>query len=61
MSVWAMETSLVMCPACGEYFEVAGPGLAEIPAEWDYDCEICCRPMVILFDEDGAQARGLAE
>jgi hypothetical protein len=61
LPVWVMDTSMIMCPACGECFEVAGPCLAEIPAEWDYDCEICCRPMVIVFDEAGAHARGLAE
>lgn len=52
----------VTCPACGESFEVAAPPLAELPAELDYDCEICCRPMVIRVegDESGvwAEARG---
>jgi hypothetical protein len=39
--------------------------MAEVPCEWDYDCEVCCAPMRILFggDEDGvsAEARGLGE
>ncbi len=56
-----METSMVMCPTCGEYFEVVPPSFDELPTEWDYDCEICCRPMVILFDEGGAYAKGLGE
>ena len=55
----------VTCPACGERFEVAAPPLAELPAELDYDCEVCCRPMVILVDGDDAEvwgeARGLDE
>ena len=56
-----METSMVMCPTCGEYFEVVSPSHDELPTEWDYDCEICCRPMVIVFDERGAFAKGLGE
>ncbi len=55
----------VTCPACGESFEVAAPPLQELPAELDYDCEVCCRPMVIAIDgdEDGVwgEARGLDE
>lgn len=55
----------VTCPACFEEFEVAPPALSETPAEWDYDCEVCCRPMVIRFEsEDGeifAEARGLGD
>lgn len=60
-----METHFcnVTCPTCFESFEVASPFVNEVPAEVDYDCEICCRPMVILFrDEDGevvADAQGL--
>lgn len=53
----------VVCPFCFEEFGVHPPSLAELPAEWDYDCEICCRPMIISFDElDGditAEARSL--
>ena len=61
VSLSGMETSMVMCPTCGEYFEVVPPSFDELPTEWDYDCEICCRPMVILFDEGGAYAKGLGE
>ncbi len=50
-----------MCPSCGETFEVVGPSLHEMPTEWDYDCEVCCRPMIIVFEESGAYARGLGE
>ncbi len=56
-----METNLVMCPSCGETFDVVGPSWEEMPTEWDYDCEICCRPMVIVFEETGAYAKGLGE
>lgn len=62
-----VETSpcSITCPTCFESFEVAAPFYTELPAELDYDCEVCCRPMVILFwEEDGdivAEARGLDE
>jgi hypothetical protein len=39
------------------------PGLAELPCQVDYDCEICCRPMFIRFESEDddiwAQAIGL--
>ena len=56
-----METATVTCPTCFENFEVAMPAPGEIPAEVDYDCEICCRPMVIVFDGQGATAHGLGD
>ena len=55
----------VVCPTCHETFAVPAPDVAEVPCEWDYDCEVCCAPMRILFsgDEAGitAEARGLGE
>ena len=55
----------VVCPTCHEMFAVPAPDVAEVPCEWDYDCEVCCAPMRILFsaDEDSvtAEARGLGE
>lgn len=56
-----MDLAMVMCPTCGEYFEVTVPPVDELPAELDYDCEVCCRPMLLVFDEQGAYARGLGE
>lgn len=59
------ETSPVTCPTCFEVFEVPLPPVGETPCEIDYDCEVCCRPMVIVIDaEPGtdlvqANARGL--
>jgi hypothetical protein len=54
----AMEE--VMCPSCGEWFPVAVPGVGERPATLDYDCEICCRPLVLVVDENGAvEAQGI--
>jgi hypothetical protein len=55
----------VTCPTCFEEFDVHPPGLHEVPAEWDYDCEVCCRPMMIQFEEEDGEvvgyARGLAD
>lgn len=55
----------VTCPSCFETFEVIEPPLEETPCEVDYDCEVCCRPMLICFSEmDGevwADARGLGD
>jgi len=56
----------VVCPACFEEFSVMPPSADELPAEWDYDCEVCCRPMIIAFEDDGdgdiqATARSLAD
>jgi len=53
----------VTCPSCFQQFEVAVPPREELPAELDYDCAICCRPMVIAISDDGtgvqAEARGI--
>jgi len=65
----SMELCEVVCPSCFESFEVAAPiiGEAVFPIELDYDCNVCCRPMFIVFeslygsDEVSATARGLGE
>jgi len=60
-----MQFSPVTCPTCFQVFDVAVPGADELPTELDYDCEVCCRPMLIAFSEDGgdllAEARGLGD
>jgi len=63
-----MELCEVVCPSCFEPFEVTAPDIGDsiFPIEFDYDCEICCRPMMIVFDslnetEVSATARGLGE
>jgi hypothetical protein len=56
-----MRFAAVTCPTCFETFEVPLPHPDETPAEVDYDCEVCCRPMVIVFTGNDAFARGLAE
>lgn len=50
----------VICPSCFELFSVPEPSREECPTFLDYDCEICCRPMVLLVDADGqVEARGM--
>jgi len=52
------ETCPVTCPSCFEVFEVAAPPAEETPSEVDYDCEVCCRPMLIAFSPDDLSADG---
>ncbi|MDF1850203.1 MAG: CPXCG motif-containing cysteine-rich protein [Verrucomicrobiales bacterium] len=47
-----MNTYPVTCPTCFEEFEVPLPAVTETPSEVDYDCEICCRPMRIFFENE---------
>ena len=56
-----MDSVEVMCPTCGEWFEVVPPPQGELPCVVDYDCEVCCRPMVIGFSDLGARAFGVGE
>jgi len=58
---WRMEFAEVTCPTCFEVFEVAVPPPDELPTEFDYDCEVCCRPMLIVCAGDDVHAKGLAE
>jgi hypothetical protein len=59
------EFADVVCPTCHETFAVPVPAANEVPCEWDYDCEVCCAPMRLVFfaDHEGvaAEARGLGE
>jgi len=55
-----METGPVTCPSCFEEFEVPLPHSSETPCEVDYDCEVCCRPMIISFWEEDEEVMGMA-
>lgn len=55
-----MITVVVTCPSCFEEFEVAAPDITEVPADVDYDCEVCCRPMRIAFEEEDGEVVGAA-
>lgn len=54
------DVVLVVCPVCCEGFEIAAPPLGEVPCEIDYDCEICCRPMLISLWADQGEVVGEA-
>ncbi|MBT8036600.1 MAG: CPXCG motif-containing cysteine-rich protein [Verrucomicrobiae bacterium] len=57
-----MMTYPVTCPTCFETFEIAIPPVAEMPAEYDYDCEVCCRPMLIILNSpEDIYAQSLAD
>ncbi len=56
-----MDLVPVTCPTCFEVFEVAAPSLDECPCEVDYDCEVCCRPMIIRFWEEDDEVTGEAD
>ncbi|MEM6278942.1 MAG: CPXCG motif-containing cysteine-rich protein [Verrucomicrobiota bacterium] len=47
-----MDIYPVTCPTCFESFDVPLPPREETPSEVDYDCEVCCRPMVIHYREE---------
>ncbi len=55
----------ITCPTCGESFAIVAPPESEVPSSVDYDCEICCRPMLVSFwEEDGeitGEAQGLGD
>jgi len=56
-----MNTTPVICPSCFEEFEVPAPFVSEVPCDVDYDCEVCCRPMRIYFEEgDDGEVIGTA-
>ncbi|CAN5419072.1 hypothetical protein BH23VER1_BH23VER1_32150 [soil metagenome] len=56
----------VACPTCFEQFDVTAPSLNELPCDVDYDCEVCCFPMRIIFHDEGdgevsSESHGLSE
>lgn len=57
-----MHTATVTCPSCFESFEIPIPPESEMPTEYDYDCEICCHPMLILLNSpEEIFARGIED
>ena len=55
------EYCTITCPTCFEVFGVPGPALTEVPTQWDYDCEVCCRPLLIRFTTWGDEVIAEAE
>jgi len=58
--IFPMSTTPVTCPTCFESFEIPIPPDSEMPTEYDYDCEVCCRPLRIFFDEADGDVMGTA-
>lgn len=56
-----MNSVEIICPTCGESFEVPAPHESEVPCSVDYDCEICCRPMLVSFWEENGAVNGEAQ
>ncbi|MBB5352034.1 hypothetical protein HNR46_002275 [Haloferula luteola] len=56
-----MELVSVQCPTCFEWFEIALPEAGGGAVEMDYDCEVCCRPMVIVVHDGEAWAKSLGD
>ena len=54
-----MITAQVTCPSCFENFSIPLDEGNPEGSEIDYDCEVCCRPMIVTLFSDGAEARSL--
>lgn len=48
------EMVAVTCNFCWQTFELPLPPEDERPCALDYDCEICCRPLLVRIEPDGA-------
>ena len=53
-----MEFQQVTCPTCFESFPVMIDSSGSDDFEMDYDCEVCCRPLVIHVT--GGQVQSLS-
>ena len=56
-----MDVYPVICPTCFEEFTVPLPSPDEVPAEVDYDCEVCCSPMLISCHVSEGLVAGFAQ
>ncbi|MDE0860448.1 MAG: CPXCG motif-containing cysteine-rich protein [Akkermansiaceae bacterium] len=53
---------MIQCPTCHEWFEVSEVAPEDYGSRMDYDCEICCRPLILVVETDGSLfAEGLEE
>lgn len=55
-----MHVYPVICPTCFEEFAIPLPPVEETPCEVDYDCEVCCRPLLVSFSEEGGETVAVA-
>ena len=56
-----MEMCEIQCPTCFEWFEVAVPETGGGVVEMDYDCEVCCRPMIVVAGPGFVDAKSLGD
>lgn len=58
-----MELSKIQCPYCLQWLDYPIPPVGEDrDVELDYDCEVCCRPLLVIVSECGAaEVRGVSE
>ncbi|SHJ24661.1 Cysteine-rich CPXCG [Rubritalea squalenifaciens DSM 18772] len=57
-----MDICEVQCPSCFEWFSFIMPPEGESEGQnLDYDCEVCCRPMLISIENGTAHAISLDE
>ncbi|MGJ8695994.1 MAG: CPXCG motif-containing cysteine-rich protein [Verrucomicrobiaceae bacterium] len=53
---------MIQCPTCHEWFSISEVAPEDYGSQMDYDCEVCCRPLILLVDEDGeVSAQGVDE
>ena len=53
---------MIQCPTCFEYFEVSEIAPEDHGSRMDYDCEVCCRPLILVVEADGSlYSEGLDE
>ena len=55
------HTSIAYCPTCFEAIDIPVPPPTEVPIEVDYDCHVCCNPMVVQFFTGAQLGEVLAE
>lgn len=50
-----VDAAMITCPFCFEQIEVDLDPSEASSQQFVYDCEVCCRPMMISlqYDEDG--------
>ncbi len=54
-------TAIAFCPSCYEAIDIPVPPPTEVPCEVDYDCHVCCNPMLVQFSPGGALGEVVAE
>lgn len=57
-----MELCEIQCPSCFEWFLFTVDEVLDGSCvEFDYDCEVCCSPMLVVVAEGGVFCKSLDE